>query len=51
MGSIAYDLDYYAWTQAQAKFLREGKLSELDLAHLAEEIEDMGRSEKSVRSY
>lgn len=46
MGSIAYDSDYYAWTQAQAKLLREGKLAELDLTHLAEEIEDMGKSEK-----
>lgn len=46
MGSTAYNSDYYAWTQAQAKLLREGKLSELDVAHLAEEIEDMGKSEK-----
>jgi hypothetical protein len=46
MNNTAYDSDYYAWTQAQAKLLRDGKLAELDLGHLAEEIEDMGKSEK-----
>ena len=34
--------DFYTWTHQQAKLLREGRFSELDLLPLAEEIEDMG---------
>jgi hypothetical protein len=41
-----YDSDFHAWTQQQAELLRNQYLSELDLVHLAEELEDMGRSEK-----
>lgn len=41
-----YDLDFYAWLNAQAAHLRAGRLSELDIENLAEEIESMGRSEK-----
>jgi hypothetical protein len=41
-----YDSDFYAWTQQQAKLLRNQSLNELDLVHIAEELEDMGRSEK-----
>lgn len=53
----AYDEDYYAWTQRQAKLLRAlnglptDLPKELDINHLAEEIEDLGRSElRSVTS-
>jgi hypothetical protein len=41
-----YDRDFYAWTQQQAHWLRTGNWSQLDRDQLAEEIEDMGRSEK-----
>jgi hypothetical protein len=41
-----YDHDVYAWTQHQAALLREGAVAELDLAHLAEEIESVGISQK-----
>ena len=41
-----YDSDFYAWTTEQAELLRTGRLSEMDLEHLAEEIESLGRSEK-----
>jgi hypothetical protein len=41
-----YDRDFYAWLNEQAGLLRAGRLSELDIANLAEEIESMGRSEK-----
>jgi hypothetical protein len=44
--SAEYEHDFYAWTQAQAKLLAEGKLDRLDLVNLAEEIESMGRSDK-----
>jgi hypothetical protein len=43
---ILYEQDFYLWIQATAQLLREGKLSELDLPNLIEEIEAMGRSEK-----
>lgn len=41
-----YEEDFYAWTIHNAKLLREGKLSEIDIEHIAEEIESMGKSEK-----
>lgn len=41
-----YSTDFFAWTQQQAALLKAGKWSELDLEHLAEEVEDMGKSEK-----
>ena len=41
-----YERDFYKWLNEQAKALREGKLTALDAGNLAEEIEDMGRSEK-----
>ena len=41
-----YDTDFYAWTQAQAAALRDGKWDTLDRANLAEEIESLGRSER-----
>jgi vacuolar-type H+-ATPase subunit C/Vma6 len=41
-----YEEDFYAWTAHNAKLLREGKLSEIDVEHIAEEIESMGKSEK-----
>jgi hypothetical protein len=41
-----YELDFYAWANQQAQLLRAGKVSEADIAHIAEEIESMGRTEK-----
>jgi hypothetical protein len=41
-----YDEDAYGWAMDQGRKLRAGRLSELDLLNLAEEIESMGRSEK-----
>ena len=44
-----YETDFYAWTQAQAKELRRFARTRpnlpLDLAHLADEIRDLGKSE------
>ncbi|WP_257287336.1 DUF29 domain-containing protein [Endozoicomonas sp. SESOKO2] len=40
-----YDTDFYSWTQRQAKLIREGRLTELDLENILEEIESMGRSD------
>ena len=44
--SELYDRDFYAWANEQAALLRAGRLSAADIAHIAEEIESMGRSEK-----
>ncbi|PXX96302.1 DUF29 domain-containing protein [Halomonas sp. LBP4] len=41
-----YDQDAYAWALEQAALLRSGKLDQLDIEHLAEEIESMGKSER-----
>lgn len=42
-----YDTDFYAWTREQASLLRSIAHADprLDVEHLAEEIEDMGRAE------
>lgn len=44
--NFCYEQDFYGWTQEQASLLRSGRLHEADLAHLIEEIEAMGRSER-----
>lgn len=42
-----HEQDFYGWIQQQADLLRSGRLSELDVEHLIEEIESMGASERS----
>jgi hypothetical protein len=37
-----YDEDFYLWVQRQAELLRQGRFRALDLAHLIEEVEDLG---------
>lgn len=41
-----YDQDFVAWTERQAALLRAGALDAIDAAHLAEEIESVGASER-----
>lgn len=41
-----YDQDFYTWTVYNAELIRQGRLSEVDLENVAEEIESMGKSEK-----
>jgi hypothetical protein len=46
-----YDADFFEWTQSTAEMIRQGRLAEVDLEHVAEEIEDMGkRDRREVRS-
>lgn len=40
-----HERDFYAWALEQAAHLRAGRLAELDLANLAEEIESLARAE------
>jgi len=41
-----YDRGVIAWAQEQARLLRAGQFAALDIEHLAEEIEDVGKSEQ-----
>jgi hypothetical protein len=45
MGTL-YEDDIIAWAAQQAALLRRGQWSELDIDNIAEEIEDVGKSEK-----
>ena len=45
--AVTYESDLYAWAMEQAALLRSGRLAEADVANIAEEIESLGRSEKS----
>jgi Domain of unknown function DUF29 len=47
-----YDTDFYSWTQTQAAALRAKDWAALDVAHLAEEIEDLGSNvEHAIESH
>ena len=45
-GKVAYEADVVAWSREQAQWLKTGRFDQLDLEHLAEEIEDVGKSEQ-----
>jgi len=44
--ATGYEQDLVAWAFANARLLREGRFDSLDVENIAEELEDMGRSEK-----
>ena len=44
--AVGYEQDFYTWTQQQAEQLRSLRPSGFDWANLAEEIEDLGKSQK-----
>ncbi len=47
-----YNQDFLLWTQQQAECLKKGRWAELDVEHLVEELEALGRSEqKELGSY
>ncbi len=41
-----YEQDVAAWAEQQAALIRAGQFERLDLTHIAEEIEDVGKSEQ-----
>ena len=43
-----YDTDFVEWTARTAELLRAGRMGEVDVEHLAEEIEDLGKRDKSA---
>ena len=46
MSNSLYDQDFFAWADEQARLLRDRRFADADMAHIAEEIESMGRAEK-----
>ena len=46
MKTTTYDTDIIAWAKEQAQLLRSGHFDALDVEHIAEEIEDVGKSEQ-----
>jgi hypothetical protein len=44
--ATTYETDIIAWANEQAYLLRSGLLSAIDIEHIAEEIEDVGKSEQ-----
>lgn len=44
--SVSYETDVVAWANEQARLIRSGRFDLLDLEHIAEEIEDVGKSEQ-----
>jgi Domain of unknown function DUF29 len=46
-----YERDFYLWVEEQARLLKVGRLEQLDIANLVEEIEDLGiGAKKAVKS-
>ena len=41
-----YEHDVVAWSVEQARLLRAGLLDQIDIEHIADEIEDVGKSEE-----
>jgi hypothetical protein len=44
--ATTYERDVVAWANEQAQLLRSGQLTALDIEHIADEIEDVGKSEQ-----
>ncbi len=42
-----YHSDYTAWAKQQIELLHQGRFAELDRAHLIQELDEMGRSERN----
>jgi len=43
-----YDTDFVEWTERMAALLRERRFDEVDLEHVVEEIEDLGKSDRTA---
>ncbi len=44
--ATTYDQDFWLWTQQQVDLLKSERWTELDVDHLIEELETLGRSEQ-----
>ena len=45
-GRNTYDGDVILWSREQAAALRAGDVSRVDIEHVADEVEDVGKSEE-----
>ncbi len=45
---LLYEEDFIAWTEHMATLLEKREVADLDWDHLAEEVRDLGRSQKSA---
>lgn len=43
---VSYDQDIVAWAAEQARLIRAGQFDKLDIEHIAEEVESVGKSEQ-----
>jgi hypothetical protein len=43
-----YERDFLAWTEEQAALLRAGRITQVDLSNLIEEVESLGASQKAA---
>lgn len=43
-----YEQDFYAWLNDNARLLRQGHLNQIDALNLAEELENMGKSQRQA---
>ncbi len=49
--SDLYEHDFFGWANLQAQLLRDGRVTEADLDHIAEEIEDLaGNRRQELRN-
>ncbi len=46
MARTTYEKDVVSWSQEQARLLRRGEFARLDIEHIADEIEDVGKAEQ-----
>jgi hypothetical protein len=44
--AVHYEKDFYSWLCKNVELLRQGRLSEIDVENIAEELDDMGKSQK-----
>lgn len=49
--SALYEKDFFAWTEEQARLIKEKKFNQLDTLHVYEELQLMGASEKRELSH
>jgi hypothetical protein len=47
---VDYEADFCTWALHNAQLLREGRWSEIDVRHLAAELEDMGNNKQELTS-
>ena len=47
MGSVNYDQDFYGWTVEQVALLQNKQFDQIDLEHIIEEIDSMGKAERN----